>query len=141
MGFGGALVSPHIGQVVGHGDQVGAFLEVGVVEAGANLTDDDLGVFVVEQLLNGHEDFAEQGAAQVTASQVAGFELLSPFEAGFVGAEVCVEAQKRYTKQYKSSIHRWSYGRLIDQIASKANQVGLVVEETNQPPTTLDRVG
>ncbi|OUC12050.1 MAG: hypothetical protein B0A82_24435 [Alkalinema sp. CACIAM 70d] len=45
----------------------------------------------------------------------------------------CIEAQKRYTKQYKITIHRWSYGRLIDQIISKAKQVGLGVEEAKQP--------
>jgi hypothetical protein len=39
-----------------------------------------------------------------------------------------VEGQKRYAKQYKSNIHRWSYGCLIDQIASKTAQSGI---ETN----------
>jgi len=44
-----------------------------------------------------------------------------------------VEGQKRYTKQYKSSIHKWSYGRLLAQISSKAAQTGLVIEAVKQP--------
>ena len=44
-----------------------------------------------------------------------------------------LEAQKRYTKQYRQTINRWSYGRLIDQISSKAAQLGIVVEEAKQP--------
>ncbi len=44
-----------------------------------------------------------------------------------------VEGQKRYTRQYKSSIHKWSYGRLLDQISSKAAQTGLVIEAVKQP--------
>lgn len=44
-----------------------------------------------------------------------------------------VEGQKRYARQYKRNIHKWSYGRLIDQISSKAAQVGLVVEAAKQP--------
>lgn len=44
-----------------------------------------------------------------------------------------VEGQKRYAKQYKSSIHKWSYGRLLDQVGSKASQAGLVIEAVKQP--------
>ena len=44
-----------------------------------------------------------------------------------------VEGQKRYAKQYKSSIHKWSYGRLLDQIASKAAQNVLAIEAVKQP--------
>ncbi|MBT9314369.1 type V CRISPR-associated protein Cas12k [Leptothoe spongobia] len=44
-----------------------------------------------------------------------------------------LEAQKRYTKQYKSNIHKWSYGRLLDQITSKANQENLAIEKSKQP--------
>ncbi|MFQ4139006.1 type V CRISPR-associated protein Cas12k [Nodosilinea sp. PGN35] len=44
-----------------------------------------------------------------------------------------IEGQKRYAKQYRSSIHKWSYGRLLDQIGSKATQTGLVVEAVKQP--------
>jgi IS605 OrfB family transposase len=46
-----------------------------------------------------------------------------------------VEGQKRYAKQYKINIHRWSYGRLIDQLASKAAQSGIEIETVNQPTT------
>lgn len=44
-----------------------------------------------------------------------------------------LEGQKRYSRDYKRSIHRWSYGRLLDQLASKATQAGLATEETKQP--------
>ena len=43
-----------------------------------------------------------------------------------------VEGQKRYAKQYKSSIHKWSYSRLLDQVGSRAAQTGLVVETVKQ---------
>jgi hypothetical protein len=44
-----------------------------------------------------------------------------------------IEGQKRYAKQYKISIHQWSYSRLLDQVASKAAQQGLVIETVKQP--------
>jgi IS605 OrfB family transposase len=44
-----------------------------------------------------------------------------------------LEGQQNYAKQYRSTIHRWSYGRLIDQIRSKANRTGIEVEEGQQP--------
>lgn len=44
-----------------------------------------------------------------------------------------IEGQKRYAKQYKSSIHKWSYGRLLEQIASKAAQSGMAIEAVKQP--------
>lgn len=44
-----------------------------------------------------------------------------------------IEGQKRYAKQYRISIHQWSYGRLLDQVSSKAAQQGLVIETVKQP--------
>jgi hypothetical protein len=44
-----------------------------------------------------------------------------------------LEGQKRYTRQYKRNIHKWSFGRLIDQITSKAAQTGLTIETVKQP--------
>ncbi|MDH6060005.1 type V CRISPR-associated protein Cas12k [Chrysosporum bergii ANA360D] len=44
-----------------------------------------------------------------------------------------VEVQKKYAKQYRTSIHQWSYGRLIANIQSQANKVGIVIEEAKQP--------
>lgn len=43
-----------------------------------------------------------------------------------------LQGQKRYSKAYKPSIHKWSYGRLLDQLSSKAAQTGLTIEETKQ---------
>lgn len=46
-----------------------------------------------------------------------------------------VEAQKSYAKQYRSSVHSWSYGRLIESIQSQAAQAGVIVEEGRQSLT------
>jgi IS605 OrfB family transposase len=40
--------------------------------------------------------------------------------------------QKRYAKQYRVNIHRWSYGRLIDNLRSQASQIGIPVEKVKQ---------
>ncbi len=45
----------------------------------------------------------------------------------------CLEAQKKYAKQYRHSVHQWSYGRLISSIQSQASQAGIVIEEAKQP--------
>ncbi len=44
-----------------------------------------------------------------------------------------IEAQEKYAKQYRVSIHQWSYGRLIDNIKAQAAKLGIVVEEAKQP--------
>lgn len=38
------------------------------------------------------------------------------------------QAQKKYAKNYRKSIHRWSYSRLCKAISSKANQKGITIE-------------
>lgn len=43
-----------------------------------------------------------------------------------------VEAQKKYTKQYRINIHQWSYGRLIQNIQSQAAKPGIAIEEVRQ---------
>ncbi|MGL5942701.1 MAG: type V CRISPR-associated protein Cas12k [Waterburya sp.] len=40
----------------------------------------------------------------------------------------CKKAQKQYARKYRQSIHRWSYARLCDAIAFKANQKGIAIE-------------
>jgi transposase len=42
-------------------------------------------------------------------------------------------SQKHYAKQYRVNIHRWSYGRLIDNLRSQASQLGIPVEKVKQP--------
>jgi IS605 OrfB family transposase len=44
------------------------------------------------------------------------------------------EIQAKYARDYRTSIHRWSYRRLAQKIESKALQVGLTVETIKQPP-------
>lgn len=44
-----------------------------------------------------------------------------------------VEGQKKYAKQYRSSVHRWGYGRLIESIQSQAAKTGIAIEEGRQP--------
>lgn len=44
-----------------------------------------------------------------------------------------IEVQQKYAKQYRVSVHQWSYGRLIANIQSQAAKVGIVIEEAKQP--------
>nr|WP_313770091.1 MULTISPECIES: type V CRISPR-associated protein Cas12k [Nostocales] len=44
-----------------------------------------------------------------------------------------IEVQKQYAKQYRVSVHQWSYGRLMANIHSSAAKVGIVIEESKQP--------
>jgi len=44
-----------------------------------------------------------------------------------------VEGQKKYAQQYRSSIHRWSYARLIESIQGQGAQVGISIEANKQP--------
>ncbi len=45
----------------------------------------------------------------------------------------CIEKQKEYAKKYRTNIHNWSYGRLIDNIKAQAAKAGVVIEESKQP--------
>ncbi|MBD2346659.1 hypothetical protein [Anabaena subtropica] len=45
----------------------------------------------------------------------------------------CLEAQKNYAKQYRHSVHQWSYGRLIECVQTQAAKAGIVIEEGKQP--------
>ena len=44
-----------------------------------------------------------------------------------------IEVQKKYAKQYRVSVHQWSYGRLMANIRSSAAKAGIVIEESKQP--------
>jgi IS605 OrfB family transposase len=43
------------------------------------------------------------------------------------------EVQKKYAKEDRKRIHRWSYGRLIENIKSQAAQAGISIEIGTQP--------
>jgi hypothetical protein len=43
------------------------------------------------------------------------------------------EGQQKYAKEYRISVHRWSYGRLIESIKSQAVQAGISIEIGTQP--------
>ncbi len=43
------------------------------------------------------------------------------------------EIQKKYAKEYRMSVHRWSYGRLIENIQSQAVKAGIAIEIGMQP--------
>jgi IS605 OrfB family transposase len=45
------------------------------------------------------------------------------------------EIQAKYARDYRTSIHRWSYSRLAQKTESKALQAGLTVETIKQPLT------
>ncbi|MFM7366921.1 MAG: type V CRISPR-associated protein Cas12k, partial [Sphaerospermopsis kisseleviana] len=38
------------------------------------------------------------------------------------------EGQQKYAKEYRISVHRWSYGRLTESIKSQAVQAGISIE-------------
>lgn len=44
-----------------------------------------------------------------------------------------IETQKRYAKEYRTKIHRWSYSRLISNIQVQAKKIGILLEEAEQP--------
>jgi IS605 OrfB family transposase len=44
-----------------------------------------------------------------------------------------IEVQQKYAKQYRASVHQWSYGRLISSIQSQAKKAGIAIEEAKQP--------
>ncbi|MBD2242367.1 type V CRISPR-associated protein Cas12k [Nostoc sp. FACHB-888] len=44
-----------------------------------------------------------------------------------------LEVQKQYAKQYRVSVHQWSYGRLISIVQSQAAKTGIVIEESKHP--------
>jgi transposase len=48
----------------------------------------------------------------------------------------CIEAQKKYAKEYRMSIHRWSHARLKDSIQAQASQHNIPVEIVKQPTLT-----
>lgn len=43
------------------------------------------------------------------------------------------EGQEKYAKDYRVSIHNWSYGRVIDNIQSQAAKAGINIEVGMQP--------
>jgi hypothetical protein len=44
-----------------------------------------------------------------------------------------IEVQQKYAKQYRVSVHQWSYGRLMANIHSSAVKAAIVIEESKQP--------
>ncbi|MEH2145430.1 type V CRISPR-associated protein Cas12k [Nostoc sp.] len=44
-----------------------------------------------------------------------------------------IEVQQKYAKQYRVSVHQWSYSRLMANIHSSAVKAGIVIEESKQP--------
>ena len=57
-------------------------------------------------------------------------EIRAKAEAKIPGYEA---GQKKYAKQYRINVHNWSYGRLIENIATKASKLGIQVTEVKQP--------
>jgi len=43
------------------------------------------------------------------------------------------EVQNKYAKQYRISIHRWSYDRLLSTIRNQAEKAGISIEISSQP--------
>jgi hypothetical protein len=62
--------------------------------------------------------------------EVVQSEIKAKAEAKIPGYE---EGQKKYAKQYRINIHNWSYGRLIENITTQANKLGIAISEVKQP--------
>ncbi len=43
-----------------------------------------------------------------------------------------VDGQKKYARRYSVNVHRWSYGRLIENIKSQASKLNISIEEGQQ---------
>ena len=57
-------------------------------------------------------------------------EMKAKAEAKIPGYE---EGQKKYAKQYRINIHKWSYGRLIENITTQASKLGITIKGVKQP--------
>ncbi|BAU63316.1 unknown protein [Stanieria sp. NIES-3757] len=57
-------------------------------------------------------------------------EIKAKAEAKIPGYE---EGQKKYALAYRINIHNWSYGRLIENISTQANKLGIAIVEVKQP--------
>jgi hypothetical protein len=44
-----------------------------------------------------------------------------------------IEGQQKYAKEYRVSVHQWSYGRLINSIQSQAAKTDILIESGQQP--------
>jgi transposase len=44
-----------------------------------------------------------------------------------------LKGQQKYAKQYRISVHRWSYARLIESIRTQASKAKILLEEGRQP--------
>lgn len=44
-----------------------------------------------------------------------------------------IEGQRKYAKDYRKSVHSWSYGRLIENIQIQAAKIGILIETGQQP--------
>ena len=43
------------------------------------------------------------------------------------------EGQKNYAKQYRINVHKWSYSRLIEDIATQSSKLDISIKEIKQP--------
>ncbi len=50
------------------------------------------------------------------------------------------EAQQKYAKEYRMSVHCWSYGRLIESIHSQAAKTGISTELAHNSLKFFERV-
>ncbi len=100
-------------------------------------TDSELGEYVDRLLAKSIVQLAQTYQAGSIAipsvkhlRELLASEITARAEAACPGA---VEAQDKYAKQYRQTIHRWSYERLLESIRGKAQQAGIAIESGFQP--------
>ena len=100
-------------------------------------TESELGQYIERLLAAAIVELAQDyGAGSIAVPQLGNIreliqsEIQAKAESKYPGL---LEGQKRYAKQYRSSIHRWSYSRLIENVRSQSSKVGIVLEEGRQP--------
>lgn len=96
-------------------------------------SESELGQYVDRLLASAIVKLAQEyGAGSIAVPQLGNVREVIQSEIQAKAEAKCpefLEGQKKYAKQYRSSIHRWSYGRLIENVRSQASKIGIVVEE------------
>lgn len=96
----------------------------------------ELGLYIDRLLASAIAKLAQQeGASSIIVPKLSVMREAIQAEIQALAEERCpgsVKTQKRYAKSVVSSLHRWSYGRLIKAIATAASKRGISIEEGEQ---------
>ncbi|MEM1368246.1 MAG: type V CRISPR-associated protein Cas12k [Cyanobacteria bacterium P01_H01_bin.15] len=100
-------------------------------------TESELGEYVDRLLAKSIIQLAQKyQAGSIVIPNVKGLRELLDSEIMAKAEQHCpgaVEVQQAYARNYRQTIHRWSYNRFIKAIHSKAQQLGISIEAGFQP--------